>query len=120
MICGAYYQSTHRILKLDPNAKLAMSLPPELPVGMGESPAVMKGAQSPNAAVLLAGWLASAEGQKGYDQIGRGSPFVEGTEKWKRMQKAGARPVFGGWDAEYETAILEKITSAWGFSAGKK
>ncbi|MGH7845878.1 MAG: hypothetical protein ACREQW_12010 [Candidatus Binatia bacterium] len=60
------------------------------------SPTVMKGGLSPNAAGLLAGWLASAEGQKGSDQIGRGAPpFVEGTEKWKRMKTAGARPVFG-------------------------
>jgi hypothetical protein len=81
MLCGAYYQSTHRILKQEPKARLAMSLPAELPVGIGEAPAVMKAAQNPNAAVLLAGWLASSEGQKGYDQIGRGSPFVEGTEK---------------------------------------
>jgi hypothetical protein len=80
----------------------------------------MKAAQNPNAAVLLAGWLASSEGQKGYDQIGRGSPFVEGTEKWRRMQQAGAKPIFGGWGAEYETAILQKITSIWGLSAGKK
>lgn len=120
MICGAYYQSIHRILKRDPKAQLAMSLPTELPVGMGESPTVMKAAQSPNAAVLLTGWLASAEGQKGYDQIGRGSPFVEGTEKWRKIQSAGAKPISGGWDAEYETAILQKITSTWGFSAGKK
>jgi len=120
MICGAYYQSIHRILKLDSRARLAMSLPPELPVGMGESPAVMKGAESPNAAVVLLGWLASAEGQKGYDQIGRGSPFLEGTEKWRRMQQVGARAVSGGWEAEYETAMLEKISAAWGFAPGKK
>jgi ABC-type Fe3+ transport system substrate-binding protein len=120
MLCGAYYQSTHRILMKDPKARLAMSLPTELPVGMGEAPAVMKAAQNPNAAVLLLGWLASSEGQKGYDQIGRGSPFVEGTEKWRRMQEAGAKPIFGGWGAEYETAMLQKITSVWGFRGEKR
>jgi iron(III) transport system substrate-binding protein len=120
MVCGGYYQSTHRILRRDPKAKLVMSLPRELPSSMGESLAIFKGAKNPNAALLLAGWLASAEGQKGYDEIGRGSPFVEGSEKWKLIQKVGAKVIFRGWeDNDSEEAITRKIVAAWGFT-GKK
>lgn len=117
MLCGSYYQSTHRIIRRDPKVKLAMSLPRELPSSMGETLAILKGAKNPNAALLLAGWLASAEGQRGYDEVGRGSPFVEGGEKWKLMQKAGAKIVFRGWeDNESEEAITKKIIAAWGFT----
>jgi len=116
MLCGAYYQSVDRILRRDPKAKIAISLPTEVPVSMGESLAVLKGAKSPNAAVLLAGWLSTTEGQRAYDQVGRGSAFVEGTEVAKLVQKAGAKVIFGGWDEfEYEPAITKKILAVWGF-----
>jgi hypothetical protein len=81
----------------------------------------MKGSKNPNAALLLAGWLASPEGQKGYDEIGKGSPFAEGGEKWQLVKKAKAKIVFGGWDeSEYIPPMTNKILAAWGFSAKGK
>jgi len=119
MICGSYYQSIHKILRRDPKAKLAVVYPPEVPASVGEALAVMKGAENPNAAVLLAGWLASPEGQKGYDKIGRGSPYVEGTEKWEVLHKTGAKVVSRDWeDNSSEEAITKKILAVWGFAAG--
>ena len=117
MICGAYYQSIHRVLRRDPKANLATSLPREVPSSMGESLAILKGAQNPNAALLLSGWLASAEGQKGYDKVGRGSPFVEGGDLAKLVQKSGAKIIFRGWeDNDSEEVITKKIIAAWGFT----
>lgn len=117
MICGAYYQSTHRVLRRDPKANLAISVPREVPSSMGESLAILKGAQNPNAGLLVAGWLASAEGQKGYDKVGRGSPFVEGSELAQLIQKAGAKIIFRGWeDNDSEEAITKKIIAVWGFT----
>ncbi len=119
MICGSYYQSVNKILRRDPKAKVAVSFPNETPVAVSETLAVLKGAQNPNAAILLAGWLASPEGQKGYDKIGRGSPYVEGTETWKLVHKAGAKLVMRGWeDNSSEEAITKKILGVWGL-AGK-
>ena len=64
--------------------------------------------------------IASPEGQKGYDQIGRGSPYVEGSEKWTLIRKVGAKTIFGGWQAsDYEPAILKKIVTVWGFPTAK-
>jgi ABC-type Fe3+ transport system substrate-binding protein len=119
MICGSYYQSLHRLLRRDPKTRLAMSFPPEVPVSVGEALAVLKGAKSPNAALLLAGWLASPEGQKAYDKIGRGSPFVEGGEKWTLLRKVGGKVVLRGWeDNAAEEALSKKILSVWGLAAG--
>jgi ABC-type Fe3+ transport system substrate-binding protein len=88
---------------------------------VGEALAVLKGGNNPNAAILLAGWLASPEGQKGYDKIGRGSPFVEGSEKWTLMRKVGAKVVFRQWeDNAAEEALSKKILSVWGLAAGSK
>jgi iron(III) transport system substrate-binding protein len=120
MHCGTYYPTTKSVLLRDAKANVAITMPSEVPVGIGTSLAVMKGAANPNAALLLAGWLASPEGQKGYDRIGRGSPFVEGSEKWKLIREVGAKTIFGGWQAsDYEPAILKKIVAAWGFPTGK-
>jgi ABC-type Fe3+ transport system substrate-binding protein len=121
MICGSYYQSLHRLTRRDPKTKLAVSFPPEVPASVGEALAVLKGGNNPNAAILLAGWLASPEGQKGYDKIGRGSPFVEGSEKWTLMRKVGAKVVFRQWeDNAAEEALSKKILSVWGLAAGSK
>lgn len=116
-ICGSYYQSLHKIVRRDPKSKLALSFPSEVPAAIGEALAVMKGAQNPNAALLLAGWLASSEGQGGYDKIGRGAPFIEGSEKWKLMRKTGAKVIFRGWeDNDSEEAMTKKILAVWGFA----
>lgn len=120
LLCGAHYASIHRVLRRDPKARLAMAVPGEVPVSLGEMMAVMRGAQSPNAAVLFSGWSSSSDGQKIYDRLGRGSPFVPGTEQWKLMQKAGAKAVFEGWDrSDYEPIMFKKIAAVWGFPVGK-
>jgi ABC-type Fe3+ transport system substrate-binding protein len=119
MICGSYYQSLHKLLRRDPKTKLAVSFPNEVGASVGETLAVLKGGQNPNAAILLAGWLASPEGQKAYDQIGRGSPFFEGGEKWQYIRKAGAKVITRGWeDNATEEAMNKKILAVWGFAAG--
>jgi ABC-type Fe3+ transport system substrate-binding protein len=121
MVCGTFYQTAKRIWRRDPKAKLAVSIPNDVSTGIIETLGIMKGSKSPNAALLLAGWLASSEGQKGYDEIGKGSPFAEGSEKSELVKKAGARIVFGGWDeSDYIPPITRKIHAAWGFTAGAK
>jgi len=118
MICGSYYQSLQRILSRDPTAKLAAAFASPVSVGIGEALAVFKGAKNPNAAVLLTGWLASPEGQSGYDKIGRGSPFTEGGEKWKLIKAANAKVAFRGFeDNASEEEIIKKIVAVWGFTA---
>jgi ABC-type Fe3+ transport system substrate-binding protein len=115
MVCGTFYQSAKLVLRRDPAAKIAISVPSEVSAGIIETLGIMKGGKSPNAALLLAGYLASPEGQKGYDAIGKGSPFAEGTEKWELVKKAGAKVVFGGWDeTQYIPPITKKIHAAWG------
>ena len=115
MVCGTFYQSIKQIWRRDSNAKIAVSVPTEVSTGIIETLGIMKGSKSPNAALLLAGWLASAEGQKGYDIVGRGSPFAQGSEKWELVRKANAKVVFGGWDeTQYIPPITKKIHSAWG------
>jgi ABC-type Fe3+ transport system substrate-binding protein len=116
MICGAYYFTYNSLLRQDPHVKVAVSFPSEVPVLLSETLAIMKGAKSPNAALLLASWLASAEGQKGYEKIGRGSPFVKGGEISKLLQKSGSKIIYGGWNLpDQEPIITTKIISAWGF-----
>jgi len=117
MICGSYYQSLHRILRRDPKAKVAASFASPVSVGIGEALVVFKGAENPNAAALLTGWLASPEGQSGYDKIGRGSAFTEGGEKQALIKAAGAKVAFRGFeDNAAEEAIIKKIVAAWGFT----
>jgi hypothetical protein len=88
---AAHVKSATALLRSDPTAKLAMALPKEVPVSLGEIMEIMKGSSNPNAALLLAGWLAGPDGQRAYDQVGRGSPY--GTAGKKRV-RAGvpARP----------------------------
>jgi len=82
--------------------------------------ATIKGSPNPNAALLLAGWLAGPDGQKAYDQVGRGSPFVKDSVKWKLIQKWGSKTIFEGWDRpQYEPGMIKKIVATWGFPTGK-
>jgi iron(III) transport system substrate-binding protein len=119
MICGSYYQSLHRLTRRDPKTKLAVSFPSEVPASVGEALAVLKGGNNPNTAILLTGWLASPEGQKAYDKIGRGSPFVEGSEKWTLMRKVGAKVVLRQWeDNAAEEDLSKKILAVWGLAGG--
>lgn len=118
MLCGTAYSSVDSVLRKDPTAKLKVAWPDEVPVSLNEALGIMKGAKSPNAALLLTGWLASIEAQKGYDKVGRGSPFLEGTDTWKDFKEAGAKAIFTGWDeGEYAPALTKKITAIWGLSA---
>ncbi len=120
MLCGIHYTTIFNMLRRDPKAKITPVFASETPVGMGETLGILKGAKNPNAAFLLAGWLASLEGQKGAEKIGRASPFIEGTETRKKLQKAGVKVVFGGWDEEqYASERTKKILAAWGFPARK-
>lgn len=121
LLCGAHFTSAHRVIRRDPNTNLTLVTPKEVPVSLTQMLAVMKGARSPNAAILLAGWLASPKGgQIGYEKIGRGSPFIEGTDKEKLLRKSGSKIVFEGWDrAKYEPMMIEKISRAWGFPVAK-
>jgi len=116
MICGTSYSTLRRMLMRDPQAAITASWPKEIPSGVNKSMGIMKGAKSPNAALLLAGWLASTEGSKGYDALGYGSPFLEETESWKLLKNAGAKAVFAGWEkADYRSVVEKKIVAAWGF-----
>ena len=120
IMCGAHYATLYSLLRSDPKAKLAMAFPKEVPVSLGEIMAIPKGAPNANAALLLAGWLAGPDGQKAYDQVGRGSPFIKESEKWKLLQKAGSKTIFEGWDRpDYEPGIIKKIAGVWGFPTGK-
>jgi iron(III) transport system substrate-binding protein len=122
--CGAYTSSILRILGRDPSAKLAISIPTEMPANHFNLVAVLKGATHPNAGLLLAGWLASADGgQKQYDAIShRGSPLVEGTRAEKMVREAGAKVLFSGWGytPEQEAEVDTWILNAWGFPTEKK
>jgi len=119
MICGVPYQSVHRVLKRDANARVAVSWPKEVSVTITETMGVLKGGKHPNAALLLWGWLASGESQKGYDSLGRGSPYIEGTEAWQLIKKNGSKLIFAGWDqSKWEADMLGKVQAAWGFGKG--
>ncbi len=120
MIAGTAYSSAIRLLRKDPRAKVRIAWPNVVPVSLNEALGVLKGAKNTNAGFLLTGWLASEEAQRGYDEVGRGSPFLEGTESWEAFKKGGAKPVFAGWDeGEYATALTEKIVSVWGLPSAK-
>jgi iron(III) transport system substrate-binding protein len=120
MICGMAYHSLKAVVMRDPKAKIAFSVPSDLPFQIGEALAIMKGAKHPNAALLLTGWLVTPEGQKNMDLEGRSSPFVPGTEAAELVKKNNAKIVFESWDAlQHEAAMARKITAAWGFPKAK-
>jgi iron(III) transport system substrate-binding protein len=120
MICGMAYHSLKALVMRDPKAKVAFSVPSDLPFQIGEAMAVMKGAKNPNAALLLTGWLVTPEGQKNMDLEGRSSPFVEGTEASELVKKHKAKIIFESWDAlQHEAAMARKIIGAWGFPKAK-
>jgi ABC-type Fe3+ transport system substrate-binding protein len=115
MICGTSYPSIRGVLRKDPEAKLKIAWPSEVPVGLNEALGIMTGAKNPNAGLLLVGWLASADAQRGYDKIGRGSPFLDGTDAQREFQKAKVKAIFSGWnEGEYAPGLTKKITAIWG------
>jgi iron(III) transport system substrate-binding protein len=124
MICGAYLSSALRLLARDPAAKLTISVPKELGADGFATLAVAKKAQYPNAALLLAGWLASDDGQlMAYDKvIFRGSPFDERGETGRRISEAKAKVHYTGWDfpPEQLEEVNRMIIQAWGLPVGKQ
>ena len=121
MLCGAHSNTMLRVLRRDPKANVALAIPRDVPVAMTENMALMKGAQNPNAAVLLVGWLTSSkEGQEAMERLGRGSPYIDGTTTSKLVKGAGAKPVFQAWDrAELEPILTSKILAAWDLPVSK-
>ncbi len=119
MVAGCGIDAIKRMLQ-DPQANIAIAWPSEVPVRLNEMLGILKGAKNPNAAFLLSVWLASPEGQVGYDKVGRGSPFLEGTEIWKEFKKSGAKPIFAGWDeGDYNPPLTDKVVAIWGFPTVK-
>lgn len=122
MMCGAYLSSALRALSRDPAAPLGIAVPKEVPSNLFATFAVIKGCRNPNAAVLLAGFLASDEGQKSYRLIFRDSPYDEESTTAKLIRDAKAKILFTGWDytPEQENEVLRWIREAWGLPAARK
>ena len=121
MICGMAYHSMKTVLMRDPTAKIAYSVPSDLPFQIGEAMGIMKGSKNPNAALALTGWLVTPEGQKNMHLEGRSSPFTPGTEAAELVKKNNAKIVFESWDAlMHEAAMARKIIAAWGFPKAKR
>jgi ABC-type Fe3+ transport system substrate-binding protein len=121
MGCGFPYHTFLTVQRRDPKADVRFVVPTELPIHIGEAYGVMKGAKSPNAAVLLAAHLVTEEVQMAYELYGRSSPFKQGTGAWKLMQESGAKPMWGGWEfeGEKEGHAAAEIVQAWGFPRTK-
>lgn len=117
MMCGAFFSSSMRILSRAPDTPLGIVIPKEVGANLYATMAVVKKARHPNAALLLAGYLASDEGQKAYRGVFRDSPFDEGSEFGKRIKEAGAKVAFSGWDftPEKETELVNALLQVWGF-----
>ena len=120
--CGFPYHTFLNVLRRDAKADLKFVVPPDLPIHIGEALAVMKGAKSPNTAILLAGYLLTPEGQDAFELYGRSSPFTKGSAAWKVLQETKAKAIWGGWDFEgkQEAQAAKEIIQAWGFPKGRK
>jgi iron(III) transport system substrate-binding protein len=121
MMCGAYLSSALRSLSRDAKAPLGIAVPKEVPANLFATFGIVKAARYPNAALLLAGYLASDEGQKSYRLVFRESPYDEGSETGKRVREAGAKILFTGWNypPDQENQVVRWILEAWGFPTGK-
>lgn len=117
LACGYAYHSYLNVINRDPEAPIRFVDPKVLPFHISEAFAVMRGARSPNAAVLLAA-LAVTDAQDAYRHIGRTSPFVEGSAAWTAAQEAGAEIAWVGWEfgSEDENEAAAAIVEAWGFT----
>ncbi|MGH7844666.1 MAG: ABC transporter substrate-binding protein [Candidatus Binatia bacterium] len=122
MMCGAYLSSALRALSRDPAAPLGIAVPKEVPVNLFATFGVIKAARYPNAAILLAGYLASDEGQRTYRLVFRESPYDEGGETGKRVKEAKAKILFTGWDftSEQENEVVRWLLEAWGLPTARK
>lgn len=121
VVCGIHYHAIKDILYQDPAAPVAYVVPDLFAYQPGESLTVMKDSDSPNAAILLAAFLAT-DGSPGYDLFGRSNPAVEGTEGWHLWHDVGATPYWSGWEngGDVQGAASKAIVEAWGFPKGKK
>jgi hypothetical protein len=122
VLCGTLVSSGLRLLERDPTARIAISIPKEVPAKHYATLGILKKAKYPNAALLVAGWLASAEGDRQYDRIiQRGSPLLEDTEIGKLVKEAGAKVLFTGWEytPAQQAEVSKWIMEAWGFPVGK-
>ena len=119
--CGFPQHTYNNVKTRDPTASIEFVVPPDLPFQIGEAFAIMKGAKSQNAAVLMMLHLISPEAIKAYHMYGRSSPFVEGTRAWKVIQDPKVNMVWGGWEfaGDREAEAAGEIVSAWGFPKGK-
>ena len=117
LLCGAFFSSTMRILSRSSVTSLGLVIPKDVGANLYATMAVVKNAGNPNAALLLAGYLASDAGQKAYRGVFRDSPFDDGGEFGKRMKQAGAKVVFSGWDftPAQEREVIKGLLQAWGF-----
>jgi iron(III) transport system substrate-binding protein len=117
MMCGSFYSSAMRIVARAPDTPLGIVIPKEVGANLYATMAVVKNTRYPNAALLLAGYLASDEGQKAYRGVFRDSPFDEGSEFGKRIKQAGAKVVLSGWDftPEQENEVVAWLLQTWGF-----
>src|SRR5690606_18045190 len=73
VLCGIHYHAVKNVLRADPDAPVKVVVPKLFPIQAGEKVALMADADSPNAAILLAGFLAT-DGAPGYDLYGRSDP----------------------------------------------
>ena len=122
MMCGSYLSSALRELSRDPSVPLGIAVPKEVPSNLFATLGIIKTSKNPNAALLLAGFLGSDEGQKSYRLIFRESPYDEGSETGKLIKQAGAKILFTGWDypVDQENQVVRWIVEAWGFPTGKR
>jgi iron(III) transport system substrate-binding protein len=121
MMCGAYLSSALTLLAQDPAMNLAISIPKEMTADGYATLGVAKKARNPNAALLLAGYLATDEGQRAYRVGFRESPFDESTETGRRIKEAGAKVFYTGWDLtpDIQNEVTRMLRQAWGFPAGQ-
>lgn len=119
--CGLGLHAVVNVKRRDPTAPLAFVVPKTLPIQIGGGLSVMKGAKSPNAAVMLAAFLASPDGEQYFHLQGRSSPFVDGSRASKMIEKAGAKLAWGGWawTGKREAEASKEIVQAWGFPKAK-
>jgi iron(III) transport system substrate-binding protein len=119
IMCGAPLSAVKSVVDKDPSGAIGIVIPRLFPIQPGESLTLMADSNSPNAAILLAGYLAT-DGAPGYDLFGRANPTVEGTMAYDNAKAAGAEPYWAGWESsgDAQADAAKKIVEAWGFPKG--
>jgi iron(III) transport system substrate-binding protein len=122
ILVGANTTDVLQLEERDPSGKIKMQIPTEVPVDAYFHTVIVKNCAYPNAGLLLAGWLASPEGQKMFDTVARrGSPMVAGTEISRLLKEAGSKVLFNGWEVTAEIAQqrAKEVLEVWGFPKPK-